>query len=234
MLSLDEATLNGVLSTHQEELTLLEDELQFLNGGGILGSIFPRNSPQSPSMKRLKLKARKISWDMPEYGDIWYGLKYYYRLVINLQEINMAISKRIELLWQKQNLYERCLDTILTEVKQLRQFRFVEWVTGLPPDLQDHVTQLPFLHSMMLQFPSFYLDLENMPKLPPTLGKFTVMLSIAEDVRNTNTLQCIPPMGVRSGFHDDSTNAAPVITIDDVSWLEVVIVVSTRILCAPH
>lgn len=49
------------------------------------GNLLPSGSKY---LQSTKMKKRKISWDMPEMGCIWFGVKYYHKLVILLQVVN--------------------------------------------------------------------------------------------------------------------------------------------------
>ncbi|CAM6031730.1 unnamed protein product [Sphagnum compactum] len=219
---------------------MLSDELNFLRGAGCIGHLLPFGSPLLPMTKR---KQRKISWDLPEYGDIWYNIKHYHRLCLIIKQQLIESRQSLNYFHQQQNdVYMKKLREVLVALQKISTVKHTETINNLSPELSFLWDKLPDKSKraelndtikVINEAMTFYVDAVNLPKLPSTLGKFSLMIASANMVKKSPHLNCVPTTAYQLSQSKAPkqtgtvVNAESGITIDGVLWQEVMVVITT-------
>jgi hypothetical protein len=218
--------LETVLTNHVDDIAILSEELNFLRGAGSIGNLLPTGSKLHSTSKS---KQRKISWDLPEIGDIWYNMKYYNQLVILIQDQLSESASGVAKLNERKLAHSNRLMEILRKFDNL-YFKIFEQVKKSNPIIIDYMANKTSVQktssneSIKLANVPFF-DTSNLPKLPSTLGIFTLMYASANSVKQSLITKLTPSSIIKNSIPDKKSRGA--VILQGVTWCEVIIAIST-------
>lgn len=223
-------TLQASNDAHIGDIALLSHELNFLQGAGCIGDVLPS------AVRHKHLKQRQISWDIPEYGDIWYCIKKYRQSVLVMQEL------LLDSVYEAQQLFEDVKATGGTYTALLGKFKSLHPVEHAKMDTHTPLEELfstlvtnwtgeqsgsiDLRMSLCPQESMLRFDENSLPKLPPTLGKFTVMIASASQVRRCALQHCAPTEEQMLSARASTVRGVHV-RVEAVEWREVVAIITT-------
>lgn len=216
-------------------MALLSHELNFLQGAGCIGDVLPS------SVRHKNLRQRQISWDIPDLGDIWYCVKKYRQSVLVMQELLLDSVYEGQELFEEVKASEGTYTSLLSKFKTLYPMEYSKldahtpltelystlisnW-TGLGySDISEKTMELRM--SLCPQESMIHFDENSLPKLPPTLGKFTVMIASAAQVRRCASQHCAPTEEQLQHARASTVRGVHV-NVEAIEWREVIAVIST-------